>query len=94
MTTTDQRRLAARCMVGGRRRRIDNNSLHGIPASMSKRGANPWGQLNWKMVGCVVWLSSSRFDNNDQDKDHPPSIGGMMHPGVMGGSARGEAGCL
>ncbi len=21
-------------------------------------------------MGCVVWLSSSRFDDNDRDKDH------------------------
>jgi hypothetical protein len=42
-------------------------------------------------VGCVVWLSSSRFDDNDQDKDHPPSLRGTMRPGIVGGSARGEA---
>jgi hypothetical protein len=38
------------------RRRIDNDSLRGMPSSMLKRGLNPWGQFNWTIGGvrCLV----------------------------------------
>jgi hypothetical protein len=62
---------------GGMRRRIDGDSLRGMPASMLKKGENPWGQFNRTRVGCVVWLSSFRFDDNHRDEDHPPPLEGQ-----------------
>ncbi len=89
----DRQGLAARCTVGGGDEEEDRRRLVARDAGIDvEEGDKSLGAIQsddwWRASSGCLLLD---LTTTTETKTTPPSLGGTMHPGVVGGYARGEA---